>query len=341
MIFEPLCLKKKSFEKFSQDLNYAINKTRSFMNTTSKVINFGGHCLYIGIDIHKKNWSVSIYSEEFELKTFSQPSSSALLVGYLREHYPGAQYKCVYEAGFSGFGIQRSLAQEGIECMVVHAADVPGSDKETRFKTDRVDSRKLARGLRGRVLCPIHVPEVSQEQERCLIRGRDKIVRDQTRAKNRIKSMLLYFGIDTPTGYKEGQWSQRFIQWLRQVSFSEESARFTLQANVDQLEYLKGQEKIFSKKIMELSQKHQSIITLLCSIPGIGRLSAMRLVSEIGDITRFKTTDQLSSYMGLIPQSHSSGEHQAIGSLTRRGNNFLKTMIIPELSIEKNSNGGH
>ena len=59
---------------------------------------FEGETIYVGIDSHLKSWKISIYSKEFELKTFTQPPDSYKLIGYLKHHYPGASYKCVYKA---------------------------------------------------------------------------------------------------------------------------------------------------------------------------------------------------------------------------------------------------
>ena len=111
-------------------------------------LDFTGQQIYVGLDIHKKSWSVSIYSEHSEHKTFTQPPAVDKLVYYLRRHFPGATYHSVYEAGYSGFWIHDRLQEHGVQCLVVNPADVPTKDKERTKKTDRVDCRKLARSLR-------------------------------------------------------------------------------------------------------------------------------------------------------------------------------------------------
>src|ERR1700722_2254264 len=141
-------------------------------NNATKVKDFTGQDLYIGIDVHFRSWMVTIYSDEFELKTFSQEPSVEQLSGYLHKHYPGANYKLAYEAGFCGFWIQRAFAQRNIECVVIHAGDVPSSDKDKKRKTDKVDSRKIARGLKNNDLTKIFIPDQQQEADRQLLRSR-------------------------------------------------------------------------------------------------------------------------------------------------------------------------
>ena len=121
-------------------------------------VDFTGQPIYIGMDVHKRNWSISIHTEHVEHKTFSQPPEVEKLVNYLHRTFPGATYHSVYEAGFSGFWIHDRLRAEGIQCMVVNPADVPTKDKERAGKADPVDCRKLARSLRNGDIKGIYVP---------------------------------------------------------------------------------------------------------------------------------------------------------------------------------------
>src|SRR5882724_13626186 len=97
---------------------------------TNKLKDFSGQNLYVGMDVHHKSWSVHIYSDEFELKSLSQEPDVERLCNYLRTHYKGANYLVGYESGFCGFWIQRAFKERGIDCRVVHAADVPTNNKE-------------------------------------------------------------------------------------------------------------------------------------------------------------------------------------------------------------------
>lgn len=82
-----------------------------------------------------------------ELRIFSQEPSARQLSEHLRRHYPSANYQVVYEAGFCGFGYQREFSALGINCMIVHPADVPTTDKDKQRKSDTVDCRKLSKTL--------------------------------------------------------------------------------------------------------------------------------------------------------------------------------------------------
>ena len=108
----------------------------------SKQSNFSDLQLYVGIDIHKKDWSVSIYTDAAHHRTFCQPPSPAALKAYLDHNFPGAKVLCAYEASKLGYWIYRNLNQWGYQCLVVNAADIPTSNKETSSKTDPMDSRK-------------------------------------------------------------------------------------------------------------------------------------------------------------------------------------------------------
>ena len=120
------------------------------------------------------------------------------MVDYLRRNFPGANYNAAYEEGFLGFWLQKSLQEQGVNCIVVNAADIPTKDKERKQKRDPIDSRKIARSLRNGELEAIYVPSKQNQQDRLLVRTRHKIVGNLTRCKNRIKSMLYFLGICFP-----------------------------------------------------------------------------------------------------------------------------------------------
>jgi transposase len=299
------------------------------MKDKSNLLNFSDIPIYIGLDVHKKDWSVTLYSDEFELKTFTQPPKPDVLAKYLCQHYPGGSYKAIYEAGFSGFWAQRELTKLGIDCIVIHPADVPTSDKEKRQKTDKMDSRKLSKVCKNEEVNGIYIPSEEHQEERNLLRVRQKIVRDKTRVKNRIKSYLMYQGIDTT--YIEGRkWTKRSINYLKEIKLTTSSGTFALMTYIEELENLQKQADKIDLEIKELSKtdRYSENVKLLCSVPSIGITSAMILLTEIGDITRFKTFDDLCSFIGLVPNTHSSGENDRVGHMTKRGNQFLKSILV-------------
>jgi transposase len=291
---------------------------------------FTGQNIYVGIDTHFKTWMVSIYSDEFELKTFGQEPDVDRLENYLKKHYPNANLKLAYESGFCGFWIQRSFAKKGINCTVIHAADVPGSNKELIRKTDKVDSRKIAKGLKNNDLNYIFIPDEQLESDRQLLRSRIKIVRDTTSVKNRIKAFLKFKGINIPDEYKSNKWSKKFITWLQYIEHNNISSKTAFESYIDELVFLLQKQTQLDKAIKTLadSESYSSNMYLLTTVPAIGLLSAMTLLTELGDISRFQKQDHLYSYCGLTPDCHSSGDMERIGKVSRRGNIFIKTVLI-------------
>jgi len=295
-----------------------------------KVTDFTGQNIYVGLDVHHKSWMVSIYSDEFELKTFSQLPDALKLGNYLRQHYPNANFHLAYEAGFCGFWIHRAFKAQGIKCIVIHPGDVPSSDKEQKRKTDGVDSRKIARGLKNNELNAVFVPGEQQEADRMLIRSRAKTVKDLTTVKNRIKAFLKIYGIGIPEEFNTGNWTGRFTEWLNQLSFTEPSSKQSLQYYVQQSNFLIAQRKQIEQGLQSLatSSHYAYKVKLLTTIPAVGILTAMTFLTEIGDITRFKNIDHLSSYCGLTPDCRNSGQTERITGITRRGNATVKTLLI-------------
>jgi len=295
-------------------------------------LSFKNQDFHIGIDVHKKQWTLSIMCSNMLIKRrlSIDPSPSALL-NYMQRHYPDGNYFAAYESGFSSFWAARQLNNLGINCMVVHPPDVPASQKERLNKNDRVDSRKIARSLSNGELIPIYIPAKLAEEYRHLNRHRLRTVKDQTRLKNRIKSVLHQFGITIPLQYQERRWSGVFIKWLLTIKFDTEYGQFAYEDLVDQL--IGTRTRITKQlKIMRLMTEEQNpfsiIIPLLLSIPGIGFITAMTLATEIIDMSRFKTLEKLAAYVGLVPSIQSTDEKEINYGISPRRNKYLRSMMI-------------
>lgn len=301
------------------------------MQTQVKKLDFSGQDIFIGLDTHKKNLTVTILTEQLHHKTFSQSPDAEQLARYLHRNFPGANFQAAYEAGFSGFWLQESLQARGINCMVVHAADVPTTDKERRQKRDKRDSRKIAYALRGKQLEPIHVPAKTCQQDRALIRSRHNTVGNQTRCRNRIKGLLYYFGVEYPQQFANPQthWSAKFMAWLHGLDLGGAGSE-ALSALIEECEFYRLQLRKINHKIVALSgqERYARQAALLRSVPGVGLLTAMILLTEIEDIHRFKKFDQLCHYVGLVPNVSASGEREHVGDITRRGNKHIKSQLI-------------
>jgi transposase len=311
------------------------------MQTQSKQLDFSGQNFYCGIDVHKKNWAVTVETEDIVLKTFTQESDPEFLIKYLRRNYPGGTYIAGYEAGYFGFSLQRQFKEKGINCIVINPADIPTSNKEKDQKRDPIDSRKIARALRTGSANPIWIPSIALEQDRQLMRTRRIMTKDQTRIKNRIKAFLQMHGIKYPESFKNKQshWSRRFIKWLEQIKMVESSGTESLQSMVRNLNFMRNEILIVTRKIRLLSEDNrykQNFLKLL-RIPGIGLLTAMIILTEIGDIKRFKNADRFRSFIGFIPRSSSSGEKDYQGRITNRGCLYLRALLTESawITIQK------
>jgi transposase len=291
---------------------------------------FLSQSIYVGIDVHKKDWKVTIMTAELSYKTFSAVPQAEKLTAYLRSNFPGATYYSAYEAGFSGFWLHKELTSLGVNSIVVNPADIPTTDKERKQKEDLRDSRKIAHSLRSGQLKGIHIPKESVQHDRMLLRTRQAFVKDLNRSKNRIKSMLFFLGIDLPNRFSSNGWSKPFIKWLEELSFEYPSAKGGLDAHLDQVRHLRSSVLKVTRQIKELAKtnQYQENVALLISMPGIGLLTAMMLLTELEDISRFKTFEDLCSYVGLVPSTSSSGENDIVTGITPRRNARLRSALI-------------
>jgi transposase len=295
-----------------------------------KTLNFSGQDIYCGIDVHKKNWAVCIRDNDRELKSFSQPPQPTVLVDFLGRNYPQANFLAVYEAGFCGYWIQRALSDGGIHCIITHAADVPTTGRDRRQKTDAVDCRKLAKELSDGSLKGIYIPSQQVIEDRNLVRGREQLVQDQTRFKNRILSSLDFFGIQIPEGYKKStHFSKRFISWIEQLPMGQ-SAAISLQLKLEVLKAIRHQLLITNRCFRKLAQseRYKKKVEWLRSIPGIGIINAMILLTELDNIDRFKTFDHLCSYAGLKPDIYSSSDTIIIKGITSSCNKLVRESLV-------------
>ena len=300
------------------------------MHQQGTQLDFTNQDIFIGLDIGNKSWKTSIMTQEFEHKTFTQPPKIDVLVNYLHRNFPGARYHCVYEAGYQGFWIHDELKERGVNCLVVNPADVPTTHKEQRHKTNGVDARKLCRNLRTGELDAIYVPTRVRLEDRSLVRNRYCFVKKQTRCKNQIKALLSFYGTLIPEEMVRSHWSRRYISWLQQLTFKRTSGDQTLQSLLEELLYLRQIIVRLTKQIRTLAstEPYRSSVLFLQSVHGISTLSAMILLTELIDIHRFSSLDQLANYCGLVPDERSTGEEQTITGITRRRNPLLRALLI-------------
>ena len=272
------------------------------METKPSDVRFDGQEFYLGLDVHHKSWKVTIRTMGMEVKTMVMPPEPRGLHAHMTRNYPGGRYRSVYEAGFSGFWAHRQLVDLGIANSVVHAADVPTSDKERRQKEDVRDSRKLARSLENGELKPIHIPDPQIEQLRSLCRLRERSSSHIRRLKNRIKGHLKYYGIQVPedSGYR--RWSGAFIARLEALCEEPGPRSDYLAITLDALREETRRMALIIRKLRVHCREGEAarIIGLLRTIPGIGKVLSLLILYEIQDISRFPQGSPTSSPMPVL-----------------------------------------
>lgn len=291
---------------------------------------FDGQDFYLGLDVHHKNWKVTIRTMDMEVKTFVMDPDPEKLHSHMLRQYPGGSYHSVYEAGFSGFWAHRQLVDLGVDNVVVHAADVPTSDKDRRQKTDARDSRKLAHSLENGQLRPLHIPDTHIEELRSLCRLRERSNSQIGRLKNRIKAHLKYYGIKMEEDSSYRRWSGAFIGRLEDLCVEPGPRSDCLAITLQALREENNRLALIVRKLREHCQQGESarILSLLRSIPGIGLKSSFVLYTEIQDISRFPNLDRFNAFLGLIPSTASSGESDKVTGITPRRNRALRTLLI-------------
>jgi transposase len=265
--------------------------------------------LFIGLDVHKKSWAVTIQEDKLILKRFSMEADADILTSYVSKHFPKHQVEYYYEACCLGYHIYHDLTKAGWEVLVVNPGDIPKGNKQSTVKTDKVDSAYLAKQLAAGHLKGIYVPTHKQEQLRSLFRRRNDLVKNLRRIKCHIKSMLLYYGIELPEKYDNTGWSKDFIQWLHKIRWSYTTAAEAMKSRLLEYAFLRKEYLHICNELRAYARKHyRKEYYLLRSIPGVGPFIALGLLSEIGDIKRFRGIDKFSSYVGLVPSVHSPWE---------------------------------
>ena len=296
----------------------------------TKTTDFSNQNFYNGIDCHKKQWTVTTRLDGTYLKTYSIPPSPQVLAKHLKTTYPNGNYFSVYEAGFCGTSYHEQLCALGIKNIIINPADLPLTNKLKTNRTDFHDSRALAEFLEVGKLKAIHVFSVDHQELRSLCRLRGTTRKDTTRCKNRIKGMLMYYGITIPVQFQGKKcWSKLFVNWLKEQKLKTAEGTKCLQYHIAELEHQRNRLCSVLKSIREIMvQRFKKLWDLLLGIPGIGPVNAITLISEVGDMSRFATEAHLASFFGLLPSESSSDETIIINGINPRCNKYIRSMLV-------------
>jgi transposase len=290
--------------------------------------------LYVGIDVDDLAFHGAGFDEAndkfFEFKC--KPTVGGLLKRLEILCDKGYELRVCYEATYIGYGLCRALRASGIHCDIIAPSLIP-EQRSKKVKTDRIDSRKLATLYAKGLLTAISIPDKTDEEVRQLIRSRSFVVDERRRLKLHILSLCRFNGIDyrRQTQTEGHYWTQKHLMWLNgQIDKQSEITKRIFERLLYHLIQFDEEIKSFDALIEELScterykQKSQS----LACFKGIDTLSAMTLISEIGDIRRFAHPKKLVSYSGMDIIEYSSGGKEKKFGITKMGNRKIRTTLV-------------
>lgn len=289
------------------------------------VLGFEATEFRVGIDVHKKSYSLALLREDGACMAWTGPAKAETLLEPVQRF--GIRIKAVvYEAGPTGFSLARHLERAGLRVMVVAPSRVPRPVR-AGAKCDRLDCMKLAEYADNGMARGIVVPTESEEAKRSLLRRRHTLAEGKRRCKQRIKAHLLYLGVEAPEGLDH--WSQASVASLGGLSLKP-SARLTLESLTRELAFHNEELRRVEGQLLELiangSQgKH---LDYLRTVPGVGFLTAATYMLELFRPERFNKARQVASYLGLAPMVRHSGGHKPRGKIVPVGQSRLRSLLI-------------
>jgi len=276
----------------------------------------------VGLDVHARSIRLAAVRADELLEERTLLYDEEALERILGR-WPGA--RCCYEAGATGFGLQRHLVERGIDCLVVAPGLVPRRPGD-RVKTDSRDARKLARLLAGGLLVPIHVPSLELEAARDLVRAREDARLDRMRDRHRLSKFCLRHGRMLPTS----SWTVVRRKWLSEQRFEFAAQQITFDTYLQTVDLVDARIEQLERAIGETADQEpwRELAARLRCLRGIDTLTALALVTEIGDFGRFRSAAEFMAFVGLVPSEHSSGEQRRQGSITKVGNSHVRRLLV-------------
>ena len=289
--------------------------------------------LHVAVDVDDKNFHGAGYCSKgggiFEFKC--QPTAAALLQQLRKLQRKGYKLKTCHEATHVGYSLHRQLEAESIDSCIIAPSLIPKLPGK-QVKTDSVDARGLAMLFAKGMLTPVSIPDETDEQCRAIIRSRAFQVRQRANLKRHILSLMRTLGYN----YKQetaskSYWTKAHLKWLQ------DSAKTSSEEVAANIGILLGQLASFEATIAQLDgcidrmsslPKYAKQAAALCCFRGVGVLSAMIFLTEIGDARRFSHPRKLSSYAGFSVREYSSGGKEKKFGITKMGNRYLRTGVV-------------
>jgi len=276
----------------------------------------------VGLDVHAHSIRLAAVRADELVDERTLPYDEATLERVLRRF---AKVRCCYEAGPTGFGLHRYLVGRGIECAVVAPGLVPQRPGD-RIKTDPRDARKLARLHAGGLLEPIYVPTAELEAARDLVRAREAARLDRMRDRHRLSKFCLRHGLRLPGA----SWGLTRRRWLAEQRFAFATQQQAFDAYLHALDLVDARVAALERAIADAAEAGPwcELVGRLRCLRGVDTLTALGLVTEIGDFARFASAEEFMAFVGLVPSERSSGEARRQGSITKVGNAHVRRLLV-------------
>ncbi len=245
---------------------------------------------------------------------------------------PGPARRVVaYEASTQGFCLYDDCRDAGIECYILAPTKMRKSKKDRKKKNDEADAQLILETLRGHVLAGnelpcIWIPDDKTRMDRETVRARLDLGRKLTQVKTQVQTLLKAHRLRKP-GNVDKTWTRPYREWLTRLA-EEWPALASL---VRQVEYLERETALLDREVETLSQEKRYELpcrALVENIKGVGRLTAMVYLTEMGDLSRFVNRRKVGAFLGLVPSSSESGEaNDRKGHITREGSARIRRVL--------------
>jgi transposase len=286
--------------------------------------------IYVGADVHTTNYTISCYSieDDYTFGTTQISPDYKVLLKFLKKiketRKDDVEFVVGYEAGCLGYTLQRQLEAAGVTCKILAPSTIPVAANAR--KTDRRDSENIARCLAYNSAKFIYVPTKDDEAVKDYVRMVEDMRSDLTKLKQRINHYCIRQGMT----YKDGShWTKKHEKWLKDLDFGNALANETMQEYLDEYNRRKDTIERYQKRIDEIAameRYHEKVSRLTC-IKGIDTYTALSLVAEVGDFSRFASAGKFAAYLGLVPGESSSGDDINHLSISKAGNKHLRKLL--------------
>ena len=252
-------------------------------------------------------------------------AATAKLVRKLASKYDRLTF--CYEAGPTGYELQRQIAGLGHECVVVAPSLIPKRPGD-RVKTNRRDAVSLAKLLRADELTAVWVPDRGHEAMRDLTRARETAMMDLRSKRQQISAFLLRQGKHYPDNKKT--WTKAHMAWLASQKLEYPEQRLVFEEMMLAIRQAKERMERLEQAIRVAVPDWSlaEVVTGLMAMRGMDLISAASFMAEIGDLARFQTPTELMAYLGLVPSENSTGDAIKRGPITKAGNRRARRMLV-------------